>query len=602
VRTLQLTKTDREAGFTIIEVMVAIFVLLIGVLGVALMVNNASAVTTTTKARVGAVNLAREVLEDARTLTYADLTTTQAQTDLQSQGLPDDNLSKAGWQVRRRGILFNVSLQACEFDDTHDGAHVTGDGVTYCPGSAAGVASTDPSVDNNPDDFRRVEVNVSWTLNGRIPACSGTASGSVNTLSSGVACVTQSELVANPSGGLGPAIVDVKVTSPLSQDPIETGNTISFEARTNSPATSLTWKADDGVSSGVVTTPVSGSNNTKWDFTWTLPGNAPTDTGLPPPGTPPAGGDVNDGPHTLTLQAFVLNAGGVERPTTVALNRYIPRAPVPGPPGGFGFINTPAGGVDKRLSAAVELHWNRSSDDDVLGYAVYRAQGSAPVPAGSGADAQVCSTADVQATSCFDVNPGAGTQVPCNGGDMCLNYYVIAFDRNWKGNTDTTGARANCTTWGSVTVPLSVGTGPLSSQTSIRGSCPSSFITIPYTDGTVPLTDGTSNNAPATPGGPTSCTTVSGLAQISWTPPPPNATDVDGDPVVAYYIYRDGTPAYDERLNILPYNSGQSTLTSSYVDPTPPDGALHTYYVTAVDNKYAESAPLAIQWSPGLCP
>src|SRR4051794_30452531 len=65
-----------ERGFTIIEVMVAVFVLVFGVLGVATLANSANIGSDTAKARVGATTLAREVLEDARAFPYEDLTGT----------------------------------------------------------------------------------------------------------------------------------------------------------------------------------------------------------------------------------------------------------------------------------------------------------------------------------------------------------------------------------------------------------------------------------------------------------------------------------------------------------------------------------------------
>ena len=44
-------RPSSQAGFTLIEVLVAMFILLVGVLGVVTMVNNANAITSKTKAR-----------------------------------------------------------------------------------------------------------------------------------------------------------------------------------------------------------------------------------------------------------------------------------------------------------------------------------------------------------------------------------------------------------------------------------------------------------------------------------------------------------------------------------------------------------------------
>src|SRR5436190_12259023 len=107
-RTRALTRTSGihsgERGFTIIEVMVAVFILVLGVLGVATMANTANIQSSTSKARVGGTNLAREVLEDARSFPYADLSgnvpagsgSTTLQSDLSGVGLTDASVAN-GW-------------------------------------------------------------------------------------------------------------------------------------------------------------------------------------------------------------------------------------------------------------------------------------------------------------------------------------------------------------------------------------------------------------------------------------------------------------------------------------------------------------------------
>ena len=65
-----------DAGFTLVEVLVAMFILLVGVLGVVSMVNGANAVTSKTKAREGGTSIARSVIEVSRSIRYRDLTVT----------------------------------------------------------------------------------------------------------------------------------------------------------------------------------------------------------------------------------------------------------------------------------------------------------------------------------------------------------------------------------------------------------------------------------------------------------------------------------------------------------------------------------------------
>src|SRR5204863_320906 len=157
---------DNESGFTIVEVLVAIVLLLVGVLGVVQMIDTANAVTDNTKAREGAVALGRQVLEDPRTITYTD---------------PD----------------------------------------------TSGSPST-PEQDPN--------------------AASGGDKGA-----------------------------------------IEQGTSMGFNVTTSSPASSVTWVADDGVSGG--SAKQTDSAGVQWQFTWIYP-----TTPKPP---------LNDGPHTVTVQAFL---------------------------------------------------------------------------------------------------------------------------------------------------------------------------------------------------------------------------------------------------------------------------------------------------------
>src|SRR5947207_15635421 len=60
----------RQAGFTLVEVMVAIGLIMIGLLGTIKMLDTASSAQGDSRAREGATNLARELLEDAHASAY----------------------------------------------------------------------------------------------------------------------------------------------------------------------------------------------------------------------------------------------------------------------------------------------------------------------------------------------------------------------------------------------------------------------------------------------------------------------------------------------------------------------------------------------------
>ena len=107
-----------QSGFTLVEVMVAVIILLAGVLGTLTLLDGANAATSRTKAREAATNLARELIESARAVPYTDLGTPQIVPAIQQQpGLGDANAA-SGWQLRRRNVLFTVTPTACSVDDT----------------------------------------------------------------------------------------------------------------------------------------------------------------------------------------------------------------------------------------------------------------------------------------------------------------------------------------------------------------------------------------------------------------------------------------------------------------------------------------------------
>jgi hypothetical protein len=69
--------------------------------------------------------------------------------------------------------------------------------------------------------------------------------------------------------------------------------------------------------------------------------------------------------------------------------------------------------------------------------------------------------------------------------------------------------------------------------------------------------------------------------QLSWTRPSPEDPDA-GDAIAFFRIYRDGA-GYDARYaawNGTEFNDGNT------------GDAPHEYWITSVDNRYAESAPV----------
>jgi prepilin-type N-terminal cleavage/methylation domain-containing protein len=526
-----------QSGFTIIEVMVAMTLLLVGVLGSVKMVDAAGKLTVNTRSREASTNLARQVAEYARTLEYEDLATSATTTGLQA--IPDlqDASIKPGWQIVRRGITLTVTVTGCVLDDDKDGARATGTaappGTTFCP-SSAGEAST-TKTDRNPDDFRLVRIEVTWpSRNGRASSCSGASGGS------GLYCVTQHALVQNPSGGLGPTISDISRTfpDPATNPVVEGDSSSTYKVTTVTAAEGVDWQVDDGASSGVAG-PFNGDTTGKlWTFTWTYPAS-----------------NV-DGLYTFSVQAFSNSIGGPATPATVTLNRTWPVAP--------GTAALPRAGVNTRVpgSPAVELRWQASPERDILRYRVYRTTSGSPTLSGT-LHTEVCRV-DPPETSCVDTNP------PPSGN---VNYYVVAFDKPWTTKPNPT-SYPTCSPSINVDPTLFVGGTE-------RPGCPSAMIPVDISNATT--------LRPSFPVGTTlsAVTNAAGQAHLSWTNPatPP----AGGNPILFYRIYRDAsgssTPPFSARYAVTANGAVQT-----YDDANPVSGC--TYSVTAVDNNLQESDPI----------
>src|SRR3954469_8243404 len=144
------------AGFTLVEVLIAILVLLVGVLGTVSLVDGANRTTTNNTARQGGINLARDIVEAAHALSYSNIPPTGAVAALQGQpGLGDDDPSKAGWQIKRRGFTFTVTATVCYLDGPADGFAASHD-ASFCSGSQS--ASAGGKVDSQPIDYNRLDL------------------------------------------------------------------------------------------------------------------------------------------------------------------------------------------------------------------------------------------------------------------------------------------------------------------------------------------------------------------------------------------------------------------------------------------------------------
>src|SRR3954454_15005447 len=354
----QRSRARGQSGFTLVEVMVAMALLLTAVLGLMSLTDSAAKTTTSTKAREGATSLAREIVEDAGGIAYSQLNPTNLVPSLQAlPGLASASGS-GSWTIVRRdsstsgGFTYTVTATLCSIDDSADqyGSHT---GLTM--GDSTAPTGTG---DSQPEDFKRVAVNVSWTYEHQTHS------------------VRQTALLAKNGAPDLPLVNSLVLTTPSVSTPANptistSATTASFTATATSTAQSVQYSVD-GVNVGTAT--LSGGN---WTFSLSLVG-------------------WSDGAYAIGARA--VNAAGVPGPTrtlTLTLARGTPAAPA-GLVGGRNYVTS--GGTS---TSVAEFDWLPNSERNVLGYRVYRPGGSLACPGNA-------STFDLT-SSCIDFAPVDGS-------------------------------------------------------------------------------------------------------------------------------------------------------------------------------------------------
>jgi prepilin-type N-terminal cleavage/methylation domain-containing protein len=387
-------RLNDSSGFTLVEVMVAIMLLTIGVLGTIALADGASRSTSSTRAREGATNVARDVLEGVHAVPWASLTPSSATTKVQAiSGLGDSSSGTAGWQIDRRGTTYTVSLSVCSVDDASDGFSATHDS-TFC--ALAGTSAKPP--DSNPVDYKRGKVTISWS-DVQAPRS-----------------ITQTTTVANIDNGPSPTVTP---RSPVTGPPYAytgSGTSLDFDVTTDQSANNVDW-----LLSGTKQGAASGSG-IAWNFTWPIgaaTGGQATGQAWATPSCSPTGTGKLDGTYFLGAQAFSssgLSAG--PQAATVTLNRCVPMAPK---------------GLEAGKSTALgklEVQWNENDEDDIAGYRVFRSpNGNANTYSqiDDGGCAGLLTTID-----CLDTDAsisGVGSYLT-----QSWYYRVYAYDRDSNGN------------------------------------------------------------------------------------------------------------------------------------------------------------------------
>ncbi len=146
---------------TMVEVMTAMVILIIGVLGTLVLVEGSMSSTSRTTAREQATSLARDLVERSRQVDYASLTYALAPATLRGTLPTSDAVgpltvtspTSSKFTVTRRNVTYTVDVFACSIDDPTDGAGA-GD-TTFC---ADPKAST--NVPGAPEPGLAIGVNV----------------------------------------------------------------------------------------------------------------------------------------------------------------------------------------------------------------------------------------------------------------------------------------------------------------------------------------------------------------------------------------------------------------------------------------------------------
>jgi prepilin-type N-terminal cleavage/methylation domain-containing protein len=517
-----------ERGFTLIEVMIAAVVVVVGLFGTLAMLDQAQLTTSSTKAREQGVALQREVIESARSIPFEQLTPTSIASRVKAMPNLGDASAAPGWTLVRRGVTYTATIGVCSVDDPADGTG-TQDPALFCPpanatssqcsnwlgiaGSVQGTAGAvsaaaaagvgvgqcgiDLDLDGTVDGLVQADVGVCL-----LGTCNGTTDTNPEDYKRIVSLVTwdrgmgsrhaiQSTTVPNPgvSGAPGVTAVDTTAAFPSPSSPAR------FTATINRPPAAVTWYIDGTAQS---TASNSGGSGTSWWFDWSL--------GTVSTGSTPNAGEVLDGSYVVGAKAFdAYGQPGTIRSKTVGLNRRKPYAPT-------GFVAGRNGG-------SVDFEWAANRERDLQGYRVYRAP--------SGSTVLVC-TLTVK-TTCRDTSPPS---------ESSLNYYVVAVDK------DASGALREGDKSATVTVGLS--------------------------------------NLPPNPPTNLALTYDNGAAKLTWNASSGDPDDDSGDKVSFYRIYRDGT-AFGDR-----YDRTGDASTLTWTDNSA-GGTTHTYRVVAVDTNLAES-------------
>ena len=304
-----------EHAFTLIEVLIAIVLITVAVLGTVALVDNANGRTSDTKGREGATSLARDLIESTRTLAFANINDTDAPAQLQARGGLADADPAPGWQIKRRNFTYTVGLSTCTIDDSSDGyGTAASHDSTFCAGTQSSASG---APDRNPFDFKRVQYTLTWRD------------------TRGAQQLKESALINSTYAG--PGVTKIEAAPVF-------GGKVPLTATFSSIAQTAKWYLD-----GRFQGSLSGSPAKVWTWNWDLgPACAKDDPT-----------SVQDGVYSVGAVGYDANgATGGAKSADVTINRCPAYAPT-GLQGG-------------RNWGSVEITWAPNAESDVTGYDVFR--------------------------------------------------------------------------------------------------------------------------------------------------------------------------------------------------------------------------------------
>jgi Tfp pilus assembly protein PilV len=369
----------------LLEALFACAVVVVGLMGAFALLDASAKTSSVTKAREGATNLAREILEDAHAIPFSEIAPSTITAKLQAMNGLANASHGSNWQIVRRGYTYTVTVNECSVDEPKDGLAKSHDG-SFCSGQPEW--KTGETVDSAPVDFKRVTVEVSW-----VAAHTSHTTKEVGNLNAAAA-----------ESGLSASELKLASTTPETsgwepKSPTIASSSVTqlnFSVSAPQGTTAMIWSVD-----GVTQSPApEHKSGAEWTFSWTISSSSPS-----------------DGTYQVAAQAEQANGSiGPAISIPVSLARAVPKAPE-GVMGGFNTVYI----TETETRQVVELKWQPNGERNVIGYRVKNPSG-----------AEVCPTPASPPTlslanSCIDLSPPAPTSAN-------LTYSVTALYRDASGN------------------------------------------------------------------------------------------------------------------------------------------------------------------------